>query len=114
MAKKPRKHLATDLKPEDVILLDRPEVKVLSIKPASKKFRQAPKGSLVIEIEDKATGKKDEIFVLDEDKIDVVKRLSRWDKFKNWLDNNHLSYGKKAKAVETTDKSVIPPLMVKS
>lgn len=113
MAKKPRKHLATDLKLKDVILLDRPEVEILDIKPAKKKYRASPKGSLVVEIEDKATGKLDEIFLLSDDRIDVVKRLSWWDKFKNYLDRNHREHVEKVSEIrkgKTVSKDDLPPL----
>lgn len=95
MAKKPNKRLAHQIKAEDVILLERPEVKILSVKKATKKFRHAPKDSLIVTIEDKVTGKIDEIFLLSDDKVDLVKRPNIWDRFKKWLDKNRDNHVKR-------------------
>lgn len=90
-----KKRLASDLKVEDVILLERPKVEVLSIDEAAKRYRASPKGK-VVRVKDKDTGHESECFFLDDDKIDTVKRPSAWEKFGKWLNNNHKKYTSKA------------------
>jgi hypothetical protein len=89
---KTKKKLASDIKVGDTILLDKPEVIVLSKKPAKKKYRRSPEGAIVIEIEDVDTGKVSEILALEDTKLELVKRPSRWDNFKKWLEQNHAAY----------------------
>ena len=111
MAKKPNKRLAHQIKAEDVILLERPEVKILDVSKATKKYRHAPKDSLIVTIEDKATGKVDEIFLLSDDKVDLVKRPSIFERFSKWLNKNHEKHQKKvAKTTAKHKEGLIPPL----
>lgn len=105
---KPKKILASDLKKGDVILLDRPEVEVIEEPTdAKKRYRTAPKGARITKIKDKSTGQESEAFFLDDDKVDVSKRLTWRDKLSIWFDKNHKSYQAKVK----TGKDLLPPFM---
>ena len=101
MAKKSRKRLGQDLKPKDVLLLDRPEVEIVRDVTKEQKLRRAPKGSYFL-VKEKKSKEEYVIYVGKDESMDCTFRPGLWDKFKHWLDNNQKKY--------STNQKLIPPI----
>lgn len=85
---KSRKRLGQDIQPRDVLLLDRPEVEVISASKPTKKYHRAPAGQILL-VKDKKTKHEFEIYVAANEKVDVTYRPSLWDRIKLYLDANY-------------------------
>lgn len=106
MAKKARKRLGQDLKPKDVLLLDRPEVELIRDVTKEQKLRRAPKGKYWLG-KDKKSKEDVVIYIADDEKMDCTYRPSLWDRFKFYLDKNHTRY------VASTNSKYLPPIFSK-
>lgn len=85
---KSRKRLGQDLKANDKLLLERPEVRLLRDVTKEQNLRRKPKGVYWLALDEKA---KSEfvIYIGENEKMDCTYRPSLWDKLKTYLDEQY-------------------------